>query len=177
MFSALDAAAGAAGELARRLGRAVDDRRDLVEGHGEDVVQDEREPLGRRQRLEHDEQRQADRVRQQRLVLRVVPSARSTIGSGMRTPSGSSRRTLRERSMFSETRATTVVSQPPRFSICARVGAAQPQPGFLDGVVRLAQRAEHPVGHRPQAGSVLLESFRQPVALSPSVTFLRRIGS
>jgi hypothetical protein len=45
-----------------------------------------------------------------------TPSARSTIGSGTRTPSGSSRRELRERSMFSETRATTVVSQPPRFS-------------------------------------------------------------
>ena len=31
-----------------------------------------------------------------------------------------------------------------------RVGAAEPQPGLLDGVVGLAQRAEHPVGHRPQ---------------------------
>ena len=46
----------------------------------------------------------------------LAPSGRSTIGSGMRTPRGSSRRDWRERSMFSETRATTVVSQPPRFS-------------------------------------------------------------
>jgi hypothetical protein len=35
-------------------------------------VQHEREPLGRTA-LEHDEQRQADRVRQQRLVLGVDP--------------------------------------------------------------------------------------------------------
>jgi hypothetical protein len=38
------------------------------------------------------------------------------IGSGMQTSKGSSRRTLRERSMFRETRATTVVSRPPSFS-------------------------------------------------------------
>ena len=45
-----------------------------------------------------------------------VPSAGSMIGSGTWTSSGCSRRTFRERSMFSATRATTVVSQPPRFS-------------------------------------------------------------
>ena len=48
-----------------------------------------------------------------------VPSSRSTIGSGMCTSSGSSRRVRRERSMFRHTRATTVVSQPPRFSIAS----------------------------------------------------------
>ncbi len=46
-----------------------------------------------------------------------VPSARSTIGSGMRTSIGSSRRDLRDLSMLRDTRPTTVVSQPPRFSI------------------------------------------------------------
>ena len=56
------AAAGAARQLARRLGGAVDDRRDLVEGHGEDVVEHEREPLGGAQRLEHHEQRETDGV-------------------------------------------------------------------------------------------------------------------
>ena len=37
-------------------------------------------------------------------------------GSGKCTPKGSSRRTLRERSMFRHTRATIVVNHPPRFS-------------------------------------------------------------
>jgi len=46
-----------------------------------------------------------------------VPSAGSMMGSGTRTSNGCSRRVLRERSMFSDTRATTVVSHPPRFSI------------------------------------------------------------
>jgi hypothetical protein len=68
---ALDAAASAAGELARRLGWAIDDWRDLIERHREHVVQDERAPLGRVQRLQDHEQRQADGVGQQRLVLGV----------------------------------------------------------------------------------------------------------
>jgi hypothetical protein len=45
-----------------------------------------------------------------------VPLARLTIGSGMCTPSSSSLRDLRERSMSRHTRATTVVSQLPRLS-------------------------------------------------------------
>src|SRR5258707_228371 len=44
----------------------------------------------------------------------------------------------------------------------ARVGAAEVEPGLLYGVVRLGERAEHPVGHRPQAGAVGLELLRQP---------------
>jgi hypothetical protein len=35
----------------------------------------------------------------------------------------------------------------------------------LDGVVGLAQRAEHPVGHGAQPGSVLVELLRQKLAL------------
>jgi hypothetical protein len=42
-----DAAARTARELARRLGRALDDRRDLLERDGEHVVQDEGQSLGR----------------------------------------------------------------------------------------------------------------------------------
>ena len=63
--------AGAAGQLTGRLRGAFDDRRDLVERHREHVVQDKREPLGRGERLEHNEQRQPHRVGQQRFVLGV----------------------------------------------------------------------------------------------------------
>ena len=55
-------------------GRAAHDRRDLLERHGEQVVQHEREPLGRRERVQHDQQRQPDRVGQHRLVLRAGAS-------------------------------------------------------------------------------------------------------
>jgi hypothetical protein len=45
------------------------------------------------------------------------------------------------------------------------VGAAEPDPRLLDGVVGLAGGAQHPVGDGSQPGPVLLESFCQPVAL------------
>jgi hypothetical protein len=41
------------------------------------------------------------------------------------------------------------------------------EPGFLEGIVCLAQRAEHPVGHCPQVWPVLLESLRQPLVFVP----------
>ena len=43
----------------------------------------------------------------------------------------------------------------------AGVGAAEPEPGFLDRVVRLVQRAEHPVGDAAQAGAIGLEALCQ----------------
>jgi hypothetical protein len=42
---------------------------DLVEGQIEHVVQDEREPLSGSERVKHNQQREADRVGQQRLGL------------------------------------------------------------------------------------------------------------
>jgi nucleoside-diphosphate-sugar epimerase len=67
--------------------------------------------------------------------------------------------------MFRQTRATTVVQPATEVLDSFRVGTAQPQPSVLDGVVGLAHRAEHPVGHGSQTRSVLLESFGQPFAL------------
>jgi hypothetical protein len=54
-----------------------------------------------------------------------TPSTRLTTGSGVCTPSGSSGRESRERNTFRHTLATTVVSQPPMFSMplaSARLG-------------------------------------------------------
>ena len=117
---AADAPPRPARELPRRLRRAVDDGGDLVERHAEDVVEDEGQPLRRRQRLEHDEQRQPDRVGDERLVLGVdaVRAVDDRIGEmvGERLLATCD---VRDRSTFSETRPTTVVSQPPRFSIAA----------------------------------------------------------
>ena len=59
-------------ELARRTGFAVDDRTDLVERDAEHVMQDEREPLGGRERVEDDHQRHPDAVGEQRLVLGIA---------------------------------------------------------------------------------------------------------
>ena len=66
---ALHAASGPAGELPRRRGGPTDHRGDLLERQLEHVMEHERQPLGRGQGVEHDEERQADRVGQQRLLL------------------------------------------------------------------------------------------------------------
>ena len=55
----------------------------------------------------------------------------------------------------------------------ARIGAAEAQPGVLDGVVSLAERAEHPVGDRPKMWSLILELAGEPFLLI-HVTFLPR---
>jgi hypothetical protein len=57
-------------ELAGGGGGAVDQGGDLLEGQVEQGVQHEREPLGRRERIQHDQQRETDRVRQDGLIGR-----------------------------------------------------------------------------------------------------------
>ena len=45
----------------------------------------------------------------------------------------------------------------------ASVAFAEPKPAFLDGVIRLVLRAEHPERDRPQVSPVRLESLCQPL--------------
>ena len=80
-----------------------------------------------------------------------APSARLTIGSGTWTSSGSSRR-VRARAQHVEAHAGDDRRQPAAQVLdVARVGAAEPQPGLLHGVVGLA-RASRASGRRPPAG-------------------------
>src|SRR5262250_1565135 len=51
----LNPATRAAAQLACRIGGALHDGCDLLEGHVEDVVQHERDAFGRRKRLDHHE--------------------------------------------------------------------------------------------------------------------------
>jgi hypothetical protein len=55
-------------------------------------------------------------------------------------------------STLRQARATTVVSQPPRFSTPLVSERLLSEPGLLDGVVGLAQGAEHAVGDRRRRG-------------------------
>ena len=72
----------------------------------------------------------------------LVPSAGLMTGLGTCTLMGSSRCVLRERSTFRDTRATIVVSQAARLSTPLASEPAQTQPGFLDGVIGLGERAQ-----------------------------------
>jgi hypothetical protein len=109
------AAAGAARELPRSFRGPPHDRSDLFERHGENVMQDERDPFCGSERLEDDEQREANRVTADRILCSGSTSSSSAPGSGNCTPAGSSRR-LRDRRMSRHTRPTTVVNHPLRFS-------------------------------------------------------------
>lgn len=138
---------------------AIDDRRDLLEGHAEHVMQHKGDALGRRQRIEHGHQGRADRIGQDRLMLGI---ARIDASSSC-VESGPSCRALRERSMPSAMRATTVVSQPPRLSTPAGVGTADSQPSVLHRIVRFAVRTEHAQSHGVQVAAMGFELLGEPV--------------
>ena len=140
-------------------------------------MKDEREPFRWGERLEHHEQRQADRVGEQRLVLGVG----AVSGVDDRVGHAHVERLLAPRSARAEhvQRHACDDRRQPAAEVLdlARVGAAEPQPGVLDGVVGLAERAEHPVGDRTEMRSVILELAGEPFLLI-HVTFLsRRVSS
>jgi hypothetical protein len=103
----------------------------------EHVVQDEREPLRRSQRLKDHKQRQTDRVGQEGFLLRVdlVLGAHDRIGQAHLQGLLSAGRAGVQ---HVEAHPGDHRRQPsPEVLDAARVGAAEPQPRFLDGVVRL----------------------------------------
>ena len=170
--AAAHAAPRAAGELPRRLCGTADDRRDLLERHGEHVVQHEGEAFRRRQPVEHDEQREPDRIREERFLLGAAPARagrdrlRRVRGERLLAP-------RLARPQHVEAHARDDRGQPSAKVVDARgIGAAESQPRFLNGVVHLAQRAEHPVSHGAQVGSVLFESLGQIIAFVHRSHFL-----
>ena len=153
-------------ELAGGLRSPIDDRSDLLERDTEAVVEDEGEPFRRRERLEHDEQREADRVREQRLLLGVDP----LVGADDRVGQPGVGRLLRPgaaRPQDVQADAPDHGRQPAAEVLDrALVGAGEPQPGLLHCVLALVDPAEHPVGDPPEMRPVLLESLCEPLALT-----------
>jgi len=128
-------------------------------------VQDEGEPLRRRQGLEHDEQREPDTLCEQGLLLGIVGvvGAQDRLGqprAGVLLGTGATRSKRVEADPADDGRQPAAEVVDP-----FGVGAAQPQPGLLDGVLGLGHRAEHPIGDRTQVGPVTLELLGHPVAL------------
>ncbi len=170
-----DPPARAARELPRRRRRAADDRGDVIEGHAEQIVQHECEPLRGREVLEHDEQREPYRVGQDGLLLRIH-GVRTTgdrldglLGQGLFAPRLAGAQHV-------ERHARDDGGQPAAEVLdVARVRAAGPQPRFLDRILGLAQRAEHPVGHAAQAASLRLEPLAQPRLVPCHIPSLRSV--
>jgi hypothetical protein len=151
-----DPPAGEAGKLARCLGGAAHDEGDLVVGHGEQVVQHERQSLGGAEHGEHHQQRGTDRVGQQRFVLGVDPAVAARRPLVSVPFEGLLGRDRRERSMFRHTRATIVVIHPPMLSttlVSERLSRIQDS--WTASSASLSESAEHSVGNGPQVGPVL----------------------
>ena len=165
-LGSLDAAAGPAGELPGRLGRASDHGGDLVERQVEHVVEHEGEALRRPQGVDHDLEGEADRVGEQHLLLGVG----SVGGAHDRVRDVGLEWLLQMRVPGTE----QVEADPgddrrePGLQVVDVVGAGavDPLPGVLDGVVGLEGRAQHSVGHGSQVGPVLLESPGEPLAVA-----------
>jgi hypothetical protein len=123
-------------------------------------VEHKRETLGRCQRVEHDEQREADRVRQQRLILRRADLWVRQVGAELLLAPGTAG------AQDVEADAGDDGGEPGAEVLnVARARPADAQPGVLDGVVGLGEGTEHPVGHGAQMGAALLEAVGQPVLL------------
>jgi hypothetical protein len=128
-------------------------------------VQHEGEPLGRTQGVEHDEQRQPNRVGEQYLLL----GALSVVETDDRVGHVRDQQLLRPRvARFQRVQAHAGADRgQPSAQVLdvVTVGAAESKPGFLNRVVRLDQRAEHPVGDCPQVGALFLEAIGQKLVL------------
>ena len=128
-------------------------------------MQDEREPLGGLERLEDNEQREPDGVGQERLVLRV--GAVGAVDDRLREAHVERFLTPRPARAQHVQRDARDDGRQPAAEVLhlVGVGPVEAQPRLLDGVVGLAQRAEHPVGDGAQPGPVLFEVLRQEIAL------------
>ena len=129
-------------------------------GTREDVVEHERQALGRLERLEHDEQGGADRVGGERLALRVrggvVGERDDRVGQPARLERG-----LAAALAGVEHRQAHAGGdrRQPRAHVLyvARVRALEADPRLLEGVVGLGARAQDPRRHGEQVRSVSLE--------------------
>ena len=141
--------------LARSGRCAIDDRRDLLERHTEHVVQHERQPLRGLERLEDHDQREADRIGEQHLLRGVGAD------DGIRDVHAVADLA---RAQHVEADAGGHGGQPAAQVVdVAGLGPAEPEPGLLHGILGLAERAEHPVGHRAQLGAMGLEAICQVI--------------
>ncbi len=162
-------------ELPGGVEGAADDRRDLVEGQVEHVVEDEGDAFRRGQPLEGDEERQADRIGERHVVIRSRRGARNRLG-GMRVEA----LLLPEppRTEHVEADAADHRRQPAaKVADVAGIGTAHAKPRLLHGILGLRPRAEHAIGDRLEVRAGRLELSGKLVLFGHRVTVLRRASS
>jgi len=153
---AADLSTRPARELARGDDRAIHDRRDLLERHAKHVVEHERQPFRRLELLEDDEQRESDRVGQHGVRF-GIPVGPSDHGIGqVRVQGFLPARCPRPQHVQAHARDDR--RQPTSQVLdVTYIGPAESNPAFLDRIVGLAGRPEHPIRHGTQMRAVLFE--------------------
>jgi hypothetical protein len=135
-------------------------------------VEHERQAFGRRQAVEDDEQRQADRIRQQRQALGVggggfgaaLDARHDRVGQ---LDTDELLPTSRAGAQPVETEAGDDRRQPAAEVLdVVRTCPTRPEPGVLDGVVGLGERPEHPVRDGSQVRAMVLETSGEPIGVS-----------
>ena len=130
---------------------------------------------GGRQRLEHHQQRQRDRVGQLGLVRRIAGGDHDRIGDA-RSPAAPR--------VASGGRAARSGSRAPRPWSATRRGSrswprrcGEAEPRLLDRILGVAERPEHPVRHRPQVRAVVLETRGQRLGAHHSCPATCRVAT
>ena len=153
--------------------RALNHRFDLVEGHREHVVRDER------QRSAGGSASMMTRSAIPTESTRSPSSSSSTPASGPTTGSGTRGRTAPRGASFGAGAFQANADHDGRSATLRGSRRPSPRrrlarPRLPHGVVGLPERSEHPVGDRPEPDPVLLEPLGQRLGGVPSVTASRR---
>lgn len=154
--------------LPRRVASAPDHRgADLIEGQFEHVVKNERETLGGSQRVHHHMKGEAARVGQERLLSPAKLQPPESRWDQVPRPRATPRREHPPaRSMLRHTRAT-IVGAALRFSTSSAPAPPTRYLPVLTWVLRVRNRAQHPVCHRPQVGADAPRNARPATACHP----------
>jgi hypothetical protein len=161
----LDSAARTAGQLTRSFGSPADHFGNLVKRRAEQIVKYERKPLGGIETVEHDEQCETDRIRQDCFLFGIDRFRDDGCRRYIRCVRGERLFAARRaRAKHVETHARDDGRQPAaKIFDRAGIGAAETQPSLLHRIVGLTGRTEHSVRDSSQVPAILFEFFCQPI--------------
>jgi hypothetical protein len=139
-------------ELASRCRRAIKNRRDFLERQIKHIMQYEGESLSGSQLVENEQKRWADRISKHEVRVGIAVAGR--VGRGhewLLTPRP-------PRAQDVETYACYNGRQPTAEVLYLySIRAADFKPSLLDGILGLADRAQHSVRDRSEAGATFIE--------------------
>ena len=149
---------------------SIDHGGDLLEWQIEHVMQNEGQPLSGSQGIEYDQERQADRVGKECLALwskfshRADDRIRETYLEGILAPDLACSEHVQTDAGDDRRQPSTKVLD------VVRLGPTDSNPGVLDSVVSLGERAQHPIGDGSKLRPVLLRSALPAGRSRPSRT-------